>query len=188
MDDKYCDLHGVTLRFGGGSYMRFGQIEEFSENIDAVLEYHEKVKDGIPGLTSKLDNEETNRIQEAYHTLQERCYWSSVINSAVALEKRLFTILKSRNTKFLEQRKSDLRFSLGELIGLYIDNKSKFNTCIPHRHDNLLTLVNDYRIISAHSKQFDIDRATTNAIFNLTLKFMVDDECRPVRRGRKKGS
>ena len=185
MSDKYERLHGATMLFGGGVYMVFGQVKQFASNIEDVLEHHEKLKDGIPGLISKLDNEETLRIQEAYYTLQEQCYWSSVINSAVALEKRLFAVLKSRNTKFLVQRKTNLRFSLGELIGLYIDNKSKFKTCIPRRHDNLLTLVNDYRIISAHSKQFDIDRATADAIFNLTLKFMVDDECRPVRRGRK---
>jgi hypothetical protein len=188
MDDKYQDLHGATLLFGGGLYMVFSRAERFSGNIEIVLEYHEEVKDGIPELISKLDDEEKSRIQEAYHTLQEQCYWSSVINCAVALEKRLFAILKSRNTKFLMDRKTNLEFSLGKLIGLYIDNKSAFKTCIPSRHDNLLTLANDYRIISAHSKRLDIDRATADAVFNLMLKFMVDDECRPVRRGRKKGS
>jgi hypothetical protein len=185
MSDKYQDLHGATLLFGGGVFMVFGPINLFSSNVKDVLEYYETVKDGIPGLISKLDYEESLRIQEAYHTLQEQCYWSSVINCAVALEKRLFSILKSRNTKFLKQSNADLRFSLGGLIGLYIKNKSEFKTCIPYRHDNLMTLVNDYRIISAHSKQLDIDRATADAVFNLTLKFMVDDECRPVRRGRK---
>lgn len=188
MDDKYYDLYRATMLFGGGLYWRFGQIKQFSQSIEAVLNCHEPVKDEIPELISKLDDEEVLRIQEAYHSLQEECYWSSVVNCAVALEKRLFAILKSRNTKLLTDRKPNLRFSLGELIGLYIDNKSKFKTCIPSRHDNLLTLSNDYRIISAHSKQLDIDRATADAVFNLMLKFMVDDECRPVRRGRKKGS
>ena len=188
MSDKYQDLHDATMLFGGRLYMIFGLVEHFSSNVVDVLEHYEKVKDGIPELISKLDYEEVLRIQEAYHTLQEQCYWSSVVNCAVALEKRLFAILKSRNTKFLKDIKTNLEFSFGRLIGLYINNKSTFKTCIPSRHDSLLTLVNDYRIISVHSKQRDIDRATADAVFNLTLKFMVDDECRPVRRGRKKGS
>jgi len=186
MDDRFRALYGTTLLLGGGFYMSYGSDAKFKDNIDKILDAHKNVKDIIPDLVSKFDDEETLRIQEAYHTLVQGCYWSAVINSAVALEKRLFTILKSRNTKFLKQTKSNLRFSLGELIGVYIDNKKRFQICIPHRHDNLLTLVNDYRIISAHSKQFDIDRATADAIFNLTLKFLIDDDCRPINRKRKK--
>jgi hypothetical protein len=185
MDDTFRDLYGTTLVFGAGYRLIFGNTIGFNENISRVLMEYNKVKDTIPGFIEKFDNEEILRIQEAYHTLIEGCYWSSVINSAVALEKRLFMILKSRNTKFMKQYRASLRFSLGELIGLYIDNKKSFHSCIPHRHDNLLTLVNDYRIISAHSKQFDLDSPTADAIFNLTLKFLIDDECHPVSRKKK---
>ncbi len=186
IDDLFRTLYGSTLLLGGGLYFYYGSQSHFGDNISKILEAHEKVKDNIPKLVSKFDDEETLRIEEAYHTLMQSCYWSSVINSAVALEKRLFGILKSRNTKFLKQNRPNLRFSLGELIGVYINNKKRFQTCIPHRHDNLLTLINDYRIISAHSKQFDLDRATADAIFNLTLKFLIDDDCQPVVRKKKR--
>jgi hypothetical protein len=187
IDDRFQKLKALIEPMGAtSSYYHYGNKTEFSNVIDELISEYSGNQDTCVANISRLDDEEVLRIEEAYHTLCEGCYWSSVLNSAVAIERRLFVILKSRNTKFMRERRSDLKFTLGSLVGLYLDNKKKFYSCIPGRHDYLLKLVNEYRIISAHSKQQKLDKSTTNAMLTLTIKFLVDEKCQPVRRGRKK--
>lgn len=131
--------------------------------------------------------EESQRIDEAFHCLVEHCYWSSVINSAVAIESRLFLILRRRNKQLLTSINKDLRFTFGALADAYLRNKPEFNNCIPKRHEHLLKHINEYRIVSAHPKQFNVDQKTTDGIFNFALAFLLDEECKPPKkRGRKK--
>lgn len=186
VDDSFGRLANMVSSTGSKGTFVYISGEQFKESIANTLEAYSKIKERIGPQLSKLDDEEKLRIEEAYHTLCQDCFWSSVVNCAVALEKRLFEILKSRNSAFMESARKDLQFTLGQLVGLYIQNKKEFNECIPAKHDNLMGLVSDYRIISVHAKQSDVDRTTADAIFNLTLKFLMDDECRPIRRGRKK--
>ena len=134
-------------------------------------------------------SEESERINESFHCLMEGCCWSAVINSAVALESRLFLILKRRSKKTLESINPRLRFTLGQLADAYLKNKSAFKNCIPPYYEHLLKLVNQYRIFSAHPKRFNVDRKTADGIFNFTLDFLLDKECEPPKKkGRKKKS
>lgn len=185
LDDRFRPLFGAASLLGGEIFSYYGNLERFMENIEVVKKEFNKIKEIIEDFVSLFDHEERRRIEEAYHTLIEDCFWSSIINSAVALEKRLFSILKSRNTKFMKERNPNLRYTLGALIRLYLDNEGKFQSCIPNRHHNLLSLTNDYRILSAHSKQSDFDRPIADAILNLTIKFLIDNDCRPVRRKKR---
>ena len=72
-----------------------------------------------------------------------------------------------------------MNFTLGGLVALYIENKYKFNNCIPKLHDGLLKLVNEYRILSAHSKKKEITKINADAIFNLVIVFLLGPECWP---------
>jgi len=127
---------------------------------------------------SYLDTYERKRIDESFHSLKEKCYWSSVLNSSVAIEHRLLKLLSKENESFLRSKKKNLDFTLGALVSLYTENKSSFNNCIPKLHDGLMKLVNDYRIISAHSKKRDITKSNTEAVFNLVIAFLIDPDCR----------
>jgi hypothetical protein len=138
-------------------------------------------------MLSALTSEESSRIDEAFHCMKEKCNWSSVINSAVALESRLFKILNRKSKRTLVSIRPDLIFTLGNLADAYLNNKQKFGNCIPNRHEHLLKLVNSFRIVSAHPKQYEVDKNTTEAVFNLTLNFLLDQECMPLRKpGPKK--
>lgn len=162
--------------------------KKFQEIIHQIA--HEcKKKKKSPSIASlrKLSNEERDRIEESFHCLREKCYWSAVINGAVALEGRLFQILKLRSKKTLEALNPALRFTLGGLADAYLGNKSAFGNCIPKRHEHLLKHINEYRIVSAHPKQFKVDKKTADGIFNFTLAFLLDKECEPPKKkGRPK--
>ena len=86
-----------------------------------------------------------------------------------------------------ESINSKLRIPLGKLVDTYVANKSSFGNCVPKRHEEMFKLVNEYRIVSAHPKQFEVKRETADAIFNLVLTYLLDPECElPKRRGRPK--
>ncbi len=162
--------------------------KEYREIINQIAQECKKKKKS-PSIASlrKLSNEEKDRIEESFHCLREKCYWSAVINGAVALEGRLFQILKLRSKKTLEGINSSLRFTLGALADAYLSNKGAFGNCIPKRHEHLLKHINEYRIISAHPKQFKVDKKTADGIFNFTLAFLLDEECEPPKKkGRPK--
>jgi hypothetical protein len=158
----------------------------FEKAMNAISSKYNGIKSANLERVKRLSEEESSRIDEAYHCLKERCYWSAVVNAAVGLESRLFEILKGKNKATLEGIKSNMRFTLGALADAYLNNKSDFGRCIPDRHEHLLKLVNSFRIVSAHPKQFEVDQVTADAVFNLVLKFLLDRECElPKKRGRK---
>ena len=131
----------------------------------------------IQQAVSKFDIYEQQRLEEAFHNLQEKCYFSSVINAVVALEHRLLHLLRRENESYLKQKFKDDRFSLGDLIWTYLDNKVAFDEVIPKQHENLLKLCNDYRKISVHAKGIQIKPNVAESILKLTFSFLLDDNC-----------
>ena len=181
------DYEGLLSILNQLDYPNEYNYEEYQKIVNRIAKDYEKKKS--PSLVSlgKLSNEEVDRIEESFHCLREKCYWSAVINGAVALESRLFQILKRRSKKTLKGINPALRFTLGALADAYLRNKSAFGNCIPKRHEHLLKHINEYRIISAHPKQFKVDKKTADGIFNFTLAFLLDEECEPPKKkGRPK--
>jgi len=114
----------------------------------------------------KFSVEEIDRLDEALTSLQNYCYFSAVLNSAVAVESRLHKIT---NGKYIKKRKT-----LGFLINL-ISEKNYFERYqIPNRHISLLQMLNQHRIIAVHPKKEDLHYQTALAIIALTLDFLLD--------------
>ena len=184
IDEKYSSLKDPFLKLAPHTPSEEGQVQDVMTEIS---EEYARTKSDSLMQAKQMSREEIERIEEAYHNLVENCYWSAVVNSAVALESRLFFLLKRRSKKTLEAIKPDLKFTLGHLADIYLNNKGKFKNFIPLQHEHLLKLINQYRIISAHPKQFKVDKKTADAIFNFTLSFLLDEGCKlPKPRKHKK--
>ncbi len=188
VDSRYSRLKIIHGRLGSGGYMNFGGRKQFQEVIRELIEKYREFRFDLIGKLSTLHDDEKERLNEAYHTLKEDCFWSSIANCSVLLESRILKILKRKNSKFLKTKNKQLRFSFGELVDIYLDNKHKFKNCIPQKHDHVLKLLNKYRIVSVHAKQVAIDQNEANALFNLTLSFIFDPKCVVAKRksGKKK--
>ncbi len=98
------------------------------------------------------------------------------------MESRLFLILLAKSRKTLEQSDPEMRLSLGQLADLYVRNRAVFGSCIPKVYENLFKQLNEYRTVSVHPKQFKVDKKTADAVFNLTLAFLLDEACAPPRK------
>ncbi len=148
-----------------------------------IFVFEELIKDVQPieceflEKTSLLAEQEKVRLQEAFHNLHENCYFSSTVNAVVALEFRLFKILRTQNEEFLLEKNEELRFTLGMLVSLYSSNKSKFDNVVPDKFDYLLRLCNSYRIFSAHAKEEKINANDARAILSLVFSFLLDERC-----------
>lgn len=175
IDENYSSLNSPLMRIAPHIFSTKGQVQDV---LTEISEEYARTKSDSLKQVYEMSQEEIERIEEAYHNLVEKCYWSAVVNSAVALESRLFFTLKNRSKKTLKAIKPDLKFTLGHLADIYLNNKGKFKNFIPLQHEHLLKLINQYRIISAHPKQFKVDQKTADAIFNFTLSFLLDERCK----------
>ncbi|MFX1563783.1 MAG: hypothetical protein ACFFDP_10825 [Promethearchaeota archaeon] len=188
LDSRFQFLTPTTNRLMQGSSLgTLPSPKELTDYLDEIVQKYKELREPNVTKLDQLDEEITARLNEAFHALCEHCYYSTIINCGVALESRLLLILRRRNTKYLQTIDRNLRFTFGQLINTYLQHPHRFHNCIPHRHQKLLELVNSYRTISAHPKGILVDVNTADAVFNLTMKFLIDDDCQPPkRRGPKK--
>ncbi len=146
--------------------------------FDRLKERIQLYQEDLSKQIQKFSASEKKRLNEAYHCTRDWCYFSVVINSVVALEFRLLELLKKENQQHLASFNDDFRFTFGQLIDIYLNNKTKFNNIVPKKFDNQLRLCNSYRILSAHAKDEEVNANDAQAILNLTLSFLLDDRCR----------
>ena len=175
LDEGYDILSVFLGQLSPGASMHPGKMQQV---LNQLITGFRNV--GVSKLQNfiLLEDEELVRLDEAHECLMRNCYWSAVVNSAVAFEHRLYSLLRERNEEKLKNSDRKLKFTLGTLTSIYLNDKSAFDNCIPKKHEPLLKLINEYRIVSAHPKQFQVDRITADGIFNFTLAFLLDEECR----------
>ena len=121
---------------------------------------------------------EIDRLNEAIHCFLEGCYYSSVAMSVSAIEFRLFSLMMSicPDPKLKE-------LTLGQLIREYLDDKQKYGSVIPKKHEPLLEHCNTYRIFSVHPKKEEINKPIASSILNMTFLFLLDKKL--VKKAKK---
>ena len=141
----------------------------FKTNLGQVKKAFRRAKNEIREAISNLNPEEIDRLNEAIHCFLEGCFYSSVAMSVSAIEFRLFSLMVSMcpDSKLEE-------LTLGQLIREYLDNKQKYGSVIPKKHEPLLEHCNTYRIFSVHPKKEEINKPIASSILNMTFLFLLD--------------
>jgi hypothetical protein len=143
--------------------------------FDELITHFERHKGEINRQTKEFSEMEIIRLNEALFTFHSNCYLSAIINCSVVLESRLLGILKKKNESYLKSKKPTMRFTLGELIRTYLNNKEEFQTIIPAKYDSLLETCNSYRTYSAHAKNEELNRNDAQAVLSMTFSFLLDE-------------
>lgn len=145
------------------------------ENVDNDTRRIEGIfgifKSEINETVDYLSDFEKERLSEAIHNYLEGCYNSCVAMAVSSIEFKLLDILKSANPENASELE---KFTLGELIKEYLENKKKYKNIIPKKHESLLNLCNTYRIFSVHPKEEKISSNIAESILNLTFVFLLD--------------
>lgn len=143
----------------------------FMTSMNVVRSTFVTARDEILAFCSSFDEVEKERMNEAIHCYFEDCNYACVAMSVSATESRLLKIMclaSPESKKALEEK------TLGELIKEYLNNKTKYKSLVPKKHEHLLQLCNTYRIFSVHPKEEKIDPSQASLILNLTILFLTD--------------
>lgn len=150
--------------------------DEIIKRFDFLIQQFQNNRTEILANLNKLSDTEKVRLSEAIYTLNEGCYHSSIVMSAVAIESRLRMLMERTNPSKLNELRGGHpeRAPLGALINWYLDHKESFNNVVPSKHEKPLKLLNSFRIFSAHPKEEELNWKNANAVLNLTFDFLLD--------------
>ena len=175
-----CDMLGITHLELNKSVMAqriewldtpelLSKRSYFESYTDLIKEVFKKVEKELREKLQLLEEEEKYRLNEALNCYINECNYSAVAISVSAIEFRLLNLMQ------LVKPNSKLeKYTLGELINEYLQNKKAYKNVIPKKHEPLLNLCNVYRIFSVHPKKEKITRAIATSIINMTFAFLLD--------------
>ena len=112
-------------------FFKWADIENLFGNIQWVFE---QAKAELQSKISLLDEEEKERLNEAFNCYVQELNYSAIVMSVSAIENRLFSLMNARSH---DKKLEDL--TLGQLIWEYSHNKEKYDNIIPEKHEPLLT-------------------------------------------------
>jgi Zn-finger protein len=155
-------------------------LQEFKSNLNAIRKTYKIAENEIKEKINLLDKEELRRLNEAINCFICGLNYSTVTMSVSAIENRLFCLMYS---KCKEDKLEEL--TLGQLIREYLDNKIKYSSIVPKKHEPLLEYSNTYRIFSVHPKKERITRPIATSIFYMTCSFLFDKDMKITAEERK---
>lgn len=170
----------------GSLFFGLPSKEELQRILSELKEDFRRYNEPLVSALSNFSPEEVKRMDEAFYTLRERCFWSAIVNSAAAFESRLLALLRRRNLKFLRTLNKDLDFGLGELSNTYLQNLDQFSRLLPPGYEDLIKQIDSYRRLFAHPEQVSVDERNADIVFTQTLRFLCDSECQPPKKPEPK--
>ena len=145
--------------------------ENFENHVNFIKDMFEDVEEEIMDKLKLLNEEEKSRLDEALNCYIRGCNYAAIAMSVSAIEFRLLNLMQAvKPDPKLE------KFTLGDLIYEYLQNKKEYKNVIPKKHEPLLNLCNTYRIFSVHPKKEKITTAIATSIINMTFAFLLDEK------------
>jgi len=154
----------------------------FKENLKEIIDIIKANEKRFKEKVNKLTCEECIRLDEALNSLENHCYFSSVVMSVSSVEARLHYLFRKIDKKIY--KKEFERSTLGQIVQVFDEKNQKYSDpkfnklkkILPKKHRPLLELINTYRVYSAHPKGIKIDYKIAQSILNLSFSFLLDDE------------
>lgn len=144
-----------------------------------------RLKEAINFLENDISNKlerftclECMRLDEAIVCFQNYCFYACIIMAVSAVENRIHEMIR-KNDKELYSSYFE-KATLGQLIQVFdesqfIDKKfQKIKRLMPKKHKPLITLLNQYRVFSAHPKEETITAQIAESVLLLSFTFMMD--------------
>ncbi len=179
---EICDMLGIDCLEGKKSEMleRVAFLSHpdsvqrkwaFESHIDFIANIFREAEEEIRNRLQLLEKEEIDRLNEALHCYGQSCNYAAIAMSVSAIEFRLLSLMMSE----CPDPKLD-ELTLGQLIREYLDDKEKYGSAIPKKHQPLLEHCNVYRVFSVHPKREKITRSIASSIINMTFAFLLDED------------
>jgi hypothetical protein len=150
-------------------------FEHFLQNFQGLVRFSDKE---LKEKTKRLDCTECVRLDEALVCYENYAYHASVIMAVSAVEGRITELIRKKNVRLYNSEFS--KFTLGRLISIFEPGQFKdkkydgIKKLLPDRHRPLVTLLNQYRVFSAHPKGELITAQIADSMLHLSFAFMLD--------------
>lgn len=143
--------------------------------LTSVFAYVEK---DVRTRSSRLACVECVRLDEALVCFENYSYYASVIMAVSAVEARITDLIRKKSPAIYKASFS--KATLGQLIqvfepGKYTDRKyAGIKVLMPEKHRPLVSLLNNYRVFSAHPVGEPITAQIAESILDLSFAFLLD--------------
>jgi hypothetical protein len=146
---------------------------------DEVTFADREVSDKVIRLTCM----ECEKLDEALVCYSNYCFYASVVMAVSAVETRIHEMVKKANLSLYSKYFKNA--TLGHLLQVFDDDHYKepkfkrIKNLLPAKHRPLVTLLNLYRVFSAHPKGEIITAQLAESVLNLCFAFVTDPAISP---------
>lgn len=153
-------------------------LADFDTHVKTVKDAVSAIEADISDKLGRFTCLECERLDEAIECLSNYCFYASVVMAVSAVEARIIEIVRKNDQPLYDSYFA--KATLGQLVQLFDENQhteAKFanlKRLMPGKHKPLVTLLNQYRIFSAHPKAETITIQIADAILKLSFTFMID--------------
>ncbi|MDO8689902.1 MAG: hypothetical protein Q7R39_07800 [Dehalococcoidia bacterium] len=162
---------------------KIGGYQDFNDLLDELAGEIDFTEPEVRDKLSRLHCHECVRLDEALVCSQSYCFYSSIVMAVSAVEYRIAELVR-RSAPELYSR-SFPRATLGQLIQLFQDDMYKgeefrnAKELMPSKHKPLISLLNQYRVFSAHPSEEQVTPQIAEAILHLAFSFLTDPQTCP---------
>lgn len=157
--------------------------DKFLECIGEFKRFVDYVEADIVSKNNRMTCRESIRLDEALVCFENYSFYASVVMAVSAVESRIVELIRRKNKTLYNSTFS--KATLGQLIQLFdprMYTQPKYSgvkKLIPEKHKPLITLLNQYRVFSAHPKDDVITAQIAEAILHMSFCFMIDETTSP---------
>lgn len=153
----------------------YAEFKSLTKELEGHIHFIEK---DIADKLKRFTCVECERLDEAIVCFQNYCFVASIIMAVSAVENRINELIRSKDSKLHSAHFK--KATLGQLIQVFDDKQytdtkfQKIKKLMPDKHKPLITLLNLYRVFSAHPKEEKITPQIAESVLHLSFAFMLD--------------
>jgi len=186
---KYIDTdrHAIDLMSEVLAKLQNPELVIDRKGFDAMLADIRRlisfVENNVNEKLNTLSCRECERLDEALVCFQNYCFYSTVVMAVSAVEHRIHEMIKRRNPTLHDRQFKNAM--LGQLVQIFDDNAYKekkyqrIKRLMPRKHRPLVTLLNEYRVFSAHPKEEKVTAQIAESVLHLCFAFLTDPDTCP---------
>lgn len=175
--DRYTidEMNVIITRLNSPATLVY--YEEFKSLTSRLKELIDFLEKDISNKLGRISCAECARLDEALVCFQNYCFYASIVMAVSAVESRIHELIRKTDKNIYSRLE---KFTLGQIIQVFDEKQytgkefTAIKALMPNKHKPLITLLNQYRVFSAHPKEEKITAQIAESVLHLAFNFMMD--------------
>jgi len=181
---RYLDINRYSIDSMSVTFAKLqtpetmSNFDDFQTLINDLASQIKFIEPELRDKLSRLECRECMRLDEALVCFENYCFRSAIVMAVSAVEYRIVELIRRSDEKLYLQHFS--KATLGQLIDVFNEDRYKneeygqIKSLMPAKHKPLISLLNQYRVFSAHPKDEEVTPQIAEAVLHLAFAFMTD--------------